>query len=156
MTANDQTGSLRVQGGAECPHLPFGLCPRIWDDAHVPERLADDAAIWGDPYMAARAHWPLWLLAAAAVAALSAGTTEDKGALGAGGLLGHVAACGGCVGSYLALELFAGQTVLQVWEHSQFSGKHPPDLVVPDCGRLLAHMLNWPAGAQAKVLHAAV
>ncbi|KAK9785342.1 hypothetical protein WJX73_005937 [Symbiochloris irregularis] len=106
---------LPIQGGAECPHLPFGLCPRIWDDMHVPERLADDAAIWGDPYMAARAHWPLWLLAAAAVAALSAGTQQDKGGLGGPGLLGHVAACGGCVGAYLALELFVGQYVLQVF-----------------------------------------
>lgn len=103
---------MRLQGGAECPHLPFGLCPRIWDEAHLPERLADDAAIYGDPFLASRVHWPLWLLAAAAVAALSAVTGEQVAA--GGGLLAHTAACGGCVGGYIALELFPGQGLLQV------------------------------------------
>ena len=49
------------QGGAKCPHLPFGLCPRIWDSAHVPEHELDDAAIYGSG-LGRREHWPSWLL----------------------------------------------------------------------------------------------
>lgn len=117
---NAFSGVVTSQGGAECPHLPFGLCPRVWDAAHVPERLTDDAAIYGDPFLAGRAHWPLWLLAAAALAALSAATSETAGQAAGGGLLGHAAACGGCVGAYLALELFPGQNLMQVlWTSSR-------------------------------------
>lgn len=39
---------LPVGGGAECPDLPFGLCPRLWDKAHVPEHEEDDVSIWGE------------------------------------------------------------------------------------------------------------
>ena len=39
---------LPVGGGAECPDLPFGLCPRLWDKGHVPEHEEDDVAIWGE------------------------------------------------------------------------------------------------------------
>lgn len=39
---------LPVGGGAECPDLPFGLCPRLWDAGHVPEHEEDDVAIWGE------------------------------------------------------------------------------------------------------------
>lgn len=38
---------LPVGGGAECPDLPLGLCPRLWDAGHVPEHEEDDVAIWG-------------------------------------------------------------------------------------------------------------
>ena len=27
---------LPIAGGAECPRLPFGLCPRLWNEAHTP------------------------------------------------------------------------------------------------------------------------
>ncbi len=38
-----------LQGGARCPHLPFGLCPRLWD------------AIYGSA-LGRRENWPSWLL----------------------------------------------------------------------------------------------
>ena len=45
----------QAQGGARCPdNLPFGLCPRLWDEAHVPTHLRDDAAIYGDAALAGR------------------------------------------------------------------------------------------------------
>ena len=50
-----------IQGGAKCPHLPFGLCPRLWDAAHAPEHEIDDAAIYGSG-MGRRENWPSWLL----------------------------------------------------------------------------------------------
>jgi hypothetical protein len=51
---------LRVQGGVGCPALPFGFCPRLWDEAHVPGAEEDDAAIYAEA-LARRRHWPLWL-----------------------------------------------------------------------------------------------
>lgn len=50
------------QGGWQCPQwLPFGLCPRLWDEAHVPGAEEDDIAIYGEA-LARRKHWPLWML----------------------------------------------------------------------------------------------
>lgn len=48
------------QGGVGCPALPFGFCPRLWDEAHVPGAEEDDAAIYAEA-LARRRHWPLWL-----------------------------------------------------------------------------------------------
>ena len=39
---------LPIQGGADCPDLPFGLCPRLWNKEHVPEHEQDDVAVWGE------------------------------------------------------------------------------------------------------------
>lgn len=39
---------LPVGGGSECPDLPFGLCPRLWDAGHVPEHEEDDVSVWGE------------------------------------------------------------------------------------------------------------
>ena len=50
--------------GAKCPHLPFGLCPRLWDEAHAPYHEVDDLAIYGTGE-SRRSHRPLWLLVAA-------------------------------------------------------------------------------------------
>lgn len=36
-----------VQGGAECPKLPFGLCPRLWNEEHTPDHEEDDISIYG-------------------------------------------------------------------------------------------------------------
>ena len=44
-----------------CPALPFGLCPRLWDERHVPGAEEDDAAIYSEA-LARRRHWPLWLI----------------------------------------------------------------------------------------------
>lgn len=35
------------QGGAECPNLPFGLCPRLWNEEHAPDHEEDDVSIYG-------------------------------------------------------------------------------------------------------------
>ena len=52
---------VRAQGGSMCPRLPFGWCPRLWDEAHVPGAEEDDVAIYGEA-LARRKHWPLWML----------------------------------------------------------------------------------------------
>lgn len=36
-----------VRTGAKCPHLPFGLCPRLWDEAHAPFHEVDDLIVYG-------------------------------------------------------------------------------------------------------------
>lgn len=50
-----------LQGGARCPDLPLGLCPRLWDERHIPSRDADDVAIYGAG-LARKQNWPAWLL----------------------------------------------------------------------------------------------
>jgi len=100
-----------VQGGAECPRLPFHLCPRLWDEGHVPEHEQDDLNIYGDS--TARMHWAKWLLVAGVaggIAGISAKPARE-------GILAKVAcalASGACVGAYIALELFPGQLVMQL------------------------------------------
>ena len=99
-----------IRGGAECPRLPFRLCPRLWDEGHVPEHLQDDVNIYGE---LGRAHWPKWLLVAgvgAGIAGLSSRPAKE-------GVLARVAAAlvaGACVGAYVSLELFPDQFVMQV------------------------------------------
>jgi hypothetical protein len=39
---------LPIRGGAECPDLPFRLCPRLWNEGHVPEHEQDDVSVWGE------------------------------------------------------------------------------------------------------------
>lgn len=51
----------RMQGGVGCPALPFGFCPRLWDERHIPGMEEDDAAIYSEA-LARRRHWPLWLI----------------------------------------------------------------------------------------------
>lgn len=60
---------ISAQGGARCPDLPLGLCPRLWDERHIPSRDADDAAIYGAG-LARKQNWPAWLLVAAGISAL--------------------------------------------------------------------------------------
>lgn len=103
----------RVQFGAKCPHLPFGLCPRLWDEAHAPEHSEDDLAMYGE-VMNRRPHWPLWWLAAAVMAGLCAATSQSPGTRGTGSRLAFSATSGICIGAYIALEFFPGQLPLQV------------------------------------------
>ena len=56
-----EQASDMLQGGARCPDLPLGLCPRLWDERHIPSRDADDAAIYGAG-LARKQNWPAWLL----------------------------------------------------------------------------------------------
>lgn len=39
---------LPLPGGSECPDLPFGLCPRLWDEGHAPDQEEDDVSVWGE------------------------------------------------------------------------------------------------------------
>ena len=71
----------RLQGGALCPSLPFGLCPRIWDEGHVPEHEVDDVSMYGEG-AAQREHWPLWMLVGAVLAGLLALTSGGRASLG--------------------------------------------------------------------------
>lgn len=40
---------LPLAGGARCPPMPLSLslCPRLWDERHVPMHSAEDVEIWG-------------------------------------------------------------------------------------------------------------
>lgn len=38
---------LPLAGGARCPRLPLALCPRLWDERHVPMHSAEDVEVWG-------------------------------------------------------------------------------------------------------------
>ena len=48
---------LPIRGGARCPQLPLALCPRLWDERHVPLHEVEDVELWGRG-MARKDHWP--------------------------------------------------------------------------------------------------
>ncbi len=103
-----------MQGFAVCPNLPFGLCPRLWDEEHMPEADEDDARLYGsdEPGSNPGAAWLLVLAGIIGLAALvpSGGNTAAKRSrsCGAAALLGVL------VGLYLALQLFPNQHLIQV------------------------------------------
>ncbi|PSC73750.1 no exine formation 1 [Micractinium conductrix] len=104
---------LPIRGGAECPRLPMGLCPRLWDKEHVPEHELDDVSVWGDG-LRRRTHWPLWAMVGAAFLGLSA-VTQPSG--GAGSALARGAQAAGAaylMAAYLALEFFPGLPLVQI------------------------------------------
>ncbi|KXZ48748.1 hypothetical protein GPECTOR_25g332 [Gonium pectorale] len=113
---------MPLAGGARCPRLPLALCPRLWDERHVPMHSAEDVEVWGRG-LSRREHWPRWLLIAAVVAGMvaGAGAAGGPGSLlapprkrsVAGRLLVGVGA-GLLVGGYTALELLPDQVPLQV------------------------------------------
>lgn len=100
-------------GGAACPQLPFALCPRLWDERHVPMHDADDVAIWGTG-LGRREHWPRWLLVVAAGVGLLGMSGVVPGSRTSVVRLLIAAAVGWLVGDYLALEVVPGQWLLQV------------------------------------------
>ncbi|KAG2493679.1 hypothetical protein HYH03_008193 [Edaphochlamys debaryana] len=116
---------LPLAGGARCPRMPLSLslCPRLWDERHVPMHSAEDVEIWGRG-LSRREHWPRWMLIAAVVAGMA--TTGGGGAAGMAGVIAiqrrrtvvarmaFGAAAGLLVGSYTALELLPSQMPLQV------------------------------------------
>ena len=103
-----------MQGFAVCPNLPFGLCPRLWDEEHMPEADEDDARLYGSDESGSNpgAAWLLVLAGIIGLAALvpSGGNTAAKRSrsCGAAALLGVL------VGLYLALHLFPNQHLIQV------------------------------------------
>ena len=99
-------------GGAYCPRLPFQLCPRLWNEGHVPEHEQDDVDIYGE-LLGTRSHWAKWLLVAAVVAGVG-GLSTRPAREGLASRLALSAGAGGCVGFYAALELFPAQPVLQL------------------------------------------
>lgn len=50
-----------MTGGARCPKLPLSLCPRLWDERHVPLVDAEDVEVWGLG-LARKDHWPRWVV----------------------------------------------------------------------------------------------
>lgn len=52
-----------IAGGAKCPRFPFALCPRLWDERHVPSHEVDDVILYGEG-LVWQEHWALWLLVA--------------------------------------------------------------------------------------------
>ncbi|KAF8058100.1 hypothetical protein HT031_005760 [Scenedesmus sp. PABB004] len=104
---------LPRMGGAACPLLPFALCPRLWDERHVPMHDADDAAVWGSG-LGRREHWPRWLLVAAGALGLLGLSGAVPGSRAPVVRLAVAAGVGWLVGEYLALEVVPGQPLLQL------------------------------------------
>ena len=105
---------LLAQGFAVCPNLPFGLCPRLWDEAHMPEADEDDAGLYGSDSAGSNTE-AAWLLILAGFISLAAvvppeGTTAGRRSR----VCGAAAVLGLIVGLYLALQLFPAQFLLQV------------------------------------------
>lgn len=111
-----------VQSGAECPNLPFGLCPRLWDEEHIPEHLLDDTLIYGGQARGAH-QYSVWLLVAAFMVLLlgfsrqksstqSRPRTQKRNPIFQGLL--YVSFSGALVGGYVALEFFVGSPLLQI------------------------------------------
>lgn len=103
-----------MQGFAVCPNLPFGLCPRLWDAAHMPEADQDDARLYGSDETGSNAG-AAWLLVLAGIIGLAAlvpsgGNIAAKRSRSCGG----AALMGVPVGLYLALQLFPNQRLMQV------------------------------------------
>uniref|UniRef100_A0A7S3R236 Uncharacterized protein n=1 Tax=Dunaliella tertiolecta TaxID=3047 RepID=A0A7S3R236_DUNTE len=106
---------LPVRGGAKCPQLPLALCPRLWDERHVPLHEPEDVEIWGRG-MSRADHWPRWLLLVAVI--LGAGSTILGGhssvSRSALARIGLSAVIGTLVGLYIALEVVPHQFILQL------------------------------------------
>ena len=100
---------LPMQGMAYCPHfLPMHLCPRLWDEAHVPFHAHDDPAIYGMGAAGAREHWARWLLVmplASSLVGASGLLPASRSGVSKGFL---TVASGAAIGWYAALELLPG------------------------------------------------
>ena len=107
-----------VQGLAVCPNLPFGLCPRLFDETHMPEANEDDAALYGTDSAGSNpaASWLLVLAGIIGLAALvpSASGRSTSSAVQRSRTGGCAFVLGLIVGMYLSLQLFPGQRLLQV------------------------------------------
>lgn len=68
---------LPIRGGAKCPRLPFHLCPRLWDETHVPAHAVDDINLYAEG-LTWREHWALWLLMVAIVLAVLAASVPPR------------------------------------------------------------------------------
>jgi len=107
-----------VRTGAKCPHLPFGLCPRLWDEAHAPFHEVDDLIVYGIGE-GRREHQPLWLLVIACcggllVAAPGVRLTAERMGRSTSSLKYMVASLSAsCVAGYIALEFFQHCPALQ-------------------------------------------
>ena len=104
---------LPIHGGAKCPHLPFGLCPRLWNEEHAPEHEVDDIVIYGDG-LRRKEHWPLWLLLGAMFFGLVAATSPKPVRQIASLRLAQATVGGALIGLYAALEFFPGMISVQI------------------------------------------
>ena len=105
---------MAVQGFAACPNLPFGLCPRLWDESHKPEDTEDDAALYSSD-SAGRNPAATWLLVLAALLGLVSLVPFGAHSLrNPSRTVGLVGLLGLAVGLYLGLELFPAQFLIQV------------------------------------------
>jgi hypothetical protein len=68
---------LPIRGGARCPRLPFHLCPRLWDETHVPVHAVDDVNLYAEG-LSWREHWALWLLMGAIVLGVLAASVSPR------------------------------------------------------------------------------
>lgn len=103
---------LPIKGTVSCPNLPAGLCPRLWDERHVPDHEIDDLEMYGMGWTR-REHWPLWLIIAAFMTGLAAMTSRAPSENMSKSRLLWATLGGLCVGCYLSLEYFQDQWTLQ-------------------------------------------
>eukprot|EP01026_Neomeris_dumetosa_P003152 TRINITY_DN10858_c1_g2_i1.p1 TRINITY_DN10858_c1_g2~~TRINITY_DN10858_c1_g2_i1.p1 ORF type:complete len:556 (-),score=45.39 TRINITY_DN10858_c1_g2_i1:41-1708(-) len=106
-----------IQGGSQCPDwLPFGLCPRLWDERHVPQRESDDIELYGAGY-AQREKWTMWLLVSGILCLVFGASSKSPRYQSVEvGLAKHgiVTFFGGAlVGLFVALEYLYGPLLLQ-------------------------------------------
>eukprot|EP00892_Ulva_mutabilis_P002875 jgi/Ulvmu1/12589/UM092_0019.1 len=101
-----------IAGGAACPRLPFKLCPRLWDERHVPAHEADDVELYGEG-LVWRENWPLWLLVLSIALAGLAGISVQRGRRNLQSQLVLAVLAALSAGTYLALEFLPGQTLVQ-------------------------------------------
>jgi len=104
---------LPLAGGARCPKLPLSLCPRLWDERHVPMHDAEDVEVWGRG-LSRKEHWPRWLLLAATVLGMGATAVGGAFAKSVFGRLVIALTTGVLIGGYVALEVVPQEGVLQV------------------------------------------
>lgn len=107
------THHVHPQGGGVCPKLPLSLCPRLWDERHMPQHEEEDLAMWGDSG-GAREHWGLWFLVGAVLLGMAAAPRSAAQMQGSAGRRTLAAlGAGAAVAMYISVEFFQSQLLLQ-------------------------------------------
>lgn len=104
---------MPIRGGARCPQLPLSLCPRLWDERHIPIHGTEDVEMWGRG-LSRKEHWPRWMLVAACLLGAGSATLGGAAVRSVASRLVLAVVSGLLLGSYLALEVVPEQAALQV------------------------------------------
>lgn len=104
---------MPIRGGARCPQLPLSLCPRLWDERHIPIHGTEDVEMWGRG-LSRKEHWSRWMLVAACLLGAGSATLGGAAVRSVASRLVLAVVSGLLLGSYLALEVVPEQAALQV------------------------------------------